>query len=118
MKAVAEAVRQPKLPVGAAIWVLPSTGSVRIAAPTGSFGWRTASATAFIPAGATAGTINLGLQSSSGTVWVRSVKITASEPAATVPEGFRAVYTDRVKRMPRLRGVMSRTPSSRRTWTN
>lgn len=76
-------------------------------APTGSFGWRTASATAFIPAGATAGTINLGLQSSSGTVWVRSVKITASEPAATVPEGFRAVYTDRVKRMPRLRGIMS-----------
>lgn len=75
--------------------------------PTGSFGWRTASATAFIPADATAGTINLGLQSSSGTVWVRSVKITASEPAATVPEGFRAVYTDRVKRMPRLRGVMS-----------
>ena len=73
----------------------------------GSFDWKTVLVPAFIPPGVETGTINLGLQDSSGTVWIRKMRILTEEPPFLLPAGFRAVYTDRVKKLPVHRGVMS-----------
>lgn len=73
----------------------------------GSFGWRTVTVGAFIPEDAGKGTINLGLQDSSGTLKVRKLRILSAEPPFRVPAGFQAAYTDRVRKMPVHRGAMS-----------
>ncbi len=73
----------------------------------GSFDWRELAFSATVNAAAETGRIRLGLQESSGEVEfdLSSLKI---EPLfAPVRSDYKARYTDRVMRVPQLRGVMS-----------
>jgi aryl-phospho-beta-D-glucosidase BglC (GH1 family) len=93
-------------------WKSPSNGPRWLdqGAVHGTFDWRELSAVAEIDEDASTGSINLGLQESAGTVWIRNVRI---EPLrikplrpAPVPEDV-TIY--RGHDLPRLRGVMSAT---------
>lgn len=77
-----------------------------------SFDWKEIEFGCRIAPNAGKGTLSLGLQDSSGTVWFRNLKIREVDTSKIynnppVPAGFRAEYTDRVTAMPTLRGVMS-----------
>ncbi len=80
----------------------------------GSYDWTTIAVPVYLKPDAKNGTLILGLESSSGKVEVRSVKIRdlgaiadPYPPPVSLPRGFRAQYTPRVTALPRLRGVMS-----------
>ncbi len=75
----------------------------------GSFDWKELAFSASVSATAGTGRVQLGLQESSGEVEfdLSSLKIEPLFPA--VRSNYKAVYTDRVKSVPPLRGVMSPT---------
>lgn len=77
-------------------------------APIGTFPWREVYGLANIESDVTKGVLQLGLQGSSGTVWMSDVRIVAwrqkavrPAPAANAPAAYRG------HSLPRLRGVMS-----------
>ena len=78
-----------------------------ISGAAGSFDWKELSFTTQLIQPAVRGKILLGLQDSSGKVEfdLASLKITRLFTASA--EEYKAVYTDRVRKTPRLRGVMS-----------
>ena len=80
-----------------------------ISGVAGSFDWKELVFSAPINATAGTGLVKLGLQESSGEVEfdLSSLKIEPLFPA--VRSNYKAVYTDRVKSVPPLRGVMSPT---------
>jgi len=78
----------------------------------GTFDWKEIGFTVPIPADATVGDLSLGLQDSSGTVSFAAVKAVVFDnndlfPKLAIADDFKAEYSDRVKNMPTLRGVMS-----------
>ena len=80
-----------------------------ISGVAGSFDWKELVFSAPVSATAGTGLVKLGLQESSGEVEfdLSSLKIEPLFPA--VRSNYKAVYTDRVKSVPPLRGVMSPT---------
>ena len=80
-----------------------------ISGVAGSFDWKELAFSAPVSATAGTGLVKLGLQESSGEVEfdLSSLKIEPLFPA--VRSNYKAVYTDRVKSVPPLRGVMSPT---------
>ncbi len=82
--------------------------------PSGSYGsspWKPISYFANIPDDVQPGTIELGLQDSSGTVRFRNLVVSVIDPVHIFPkftdDDYICEYTDRLKNEPRRRGVMS-----------
>jgi len=78
----------------------------------GTFDWKDFSVSFSVPDDASNGTLLLGLQDCSGTVWFSDCRIAMFEPQSiyakpSIPENFKAEYTSRVSDMSSLRGVMS-----------
>lgn len=74
--------------------------------------WRKYSAEFFIRPATESLTILFGIQKSSGTIVFRNIQVKASgkpvfETIWTPPENFRCEYTERVMRLPQMRGFMS-----------
>ena len=79
-----------------------------ISGVTGSFDWKELSFTTTLPIQPAAhGKILLGLQDSSGKVEFDLSSLKIDLLFAATDDNYQAVYTDRVRRTPRLRGVMS-----------
>ena len=78
----------------------------------GSFDWKVLEISFVVPEGVEGGKLMLGLENSSGRVWFRDLKIEVEKietlfPVPELPDGFRAAYSERVRRQPPLRGTMS-----------
>ena len=78
--------------------------------PIGSFDWKKARFSVYIPKDAKYASIEIGLQQSSGTAVFRNIKYQVFEQKKIdLPENFKAQYSDKVKNMPALRGFMCNT---------
>ena len=80
-----------------------------ISGVAGSFDWKELVFSAPINATAGTGLVKLGLQESSGEVEFDLSSLKIEQLFAPVNSNYKAVYTDRVKSVPPLRGVMSPT---------
>lgn len=77
----------------------------------GTSGWKRVSVGFNVPEDAQPGTIELGLQDSTGTIRFRNLAVELIDPAKVFPRltppDYRCEYTDRVQKEPVRRGVMS-----------
>ena len=80
-----------------------------ISGVAGSFDWKELVFSAPVSATAGTGLVKLGLQESSGEVEFDLSSLKIEQLFAPVNSNYKAVYTDRVKSVPPLRGVMSPT---------
>jgi|GEM_PF-349571 len=83
---------------------------------TGSGDWQIITVKESIPWDTEWIALESGLQGSTGTLQIRKVEIRDyrpevlfREPPVALPEGFRCEYTERVRNLPQMRGVMSPT---------